>query len=47
MSVEIKGLNSPREIPDKKATTYKAGNPVEKGEFDVVEGICCIFLLNR
>jgi hypothetical protein len=46
MSVEIKGLNSPREIPDKKATTYKAGNPAEKGEFDVVEEIFCIFLLN-
>jgi len=37
MNVEIKGLNSPIEIPDKKAMIYKAGNPVAKGEFDFVE----------
>lgn len=45
MSVEIKGLNSPMEIPDKKAMTYKAGNPVEKGEFDSVEVNSCIVFI--
>ena len=45
MSVEIKGVNSPIEIPEIKPIIYKAGNPVEKGEVDTFEEISCIVLV--
>ncbi|MCC5608448.1 hypothetical protein LC612_17040 [Nostoc sp. CHAB 5834] len=45
MSVEIKGVNSPIEIPEIKPIIYKAGKPVEKGEIDTFEEISCIVLV--
>jgi hypothetical protein len=52
INVEIKGLNNPKESPDKNATAYKAGNPFEKGDFEMalavllaaIDELSCILL---